>query len=142
MIILIVDDEQYRHDSAEKHLTKDHVLLHAYNVTEALQVIQGCQARIGLALLDHDLQDFGKEETSPAGIILPDVGKERTGSTLASAWLGMDENKHPARVIAISNNFNGAHNITSKFNSAGVHAAHRPFDLTLMRDLAEELREQ
>ncbi len=129
MIILLVDDEQYRHDSAEKHLTKEHVLLHAYNVKEALDIIQSCSEKIGLALLDHDLQDFHE-------------GEESTGSTLANKWLYLDEDKYPARVIAISNNFNGAHNITSKFNSADIHAVHRPFDLTLMRDLAEELREQ
>lgn len=129
MIILIVDDEEYRHESAEKHLTKDHVLLHAYNVNEAIDVINGCQQKIGLALLDHDLQDFS-------------TGAELNGSSLATLWLNLEEGKHPARVIAISNNFQGAHNITSKFNSADIHAAHRPYGLTLMRDLAAELREQ
>lgn len=129
MIILIVDDEDYRHDSAEKHLTKDHVLLHAFNVNEAIDVINGCQQRIGLALLDHDLQDFT-------------TGSELNGSSLATLWLNLEENKHPARVIAISNNFQGASNITSKFNSAGIHAVHRPYDLMLMRTLAQELQVQ
>lgn len=129
MIILIVDDSDYRHESAEKHLSNGHTLLHAYTVLEALEIIQGCQAKIGLALLDHDLQDYVK-------------GVEQTGSTLASLWLGLEEKKYPARVIVISSNHEGAKNIVSKFDAMGVNTQYRPYDGTLMKVLAEELKPQ
>jgi CheY-like chemotaxis protein len=123
MIILIVDDMQERHDSAEKHLSPAHTLLHAYDASEAMEVIQGCQDKIGLALLDHDLGLGGM-----------------TGSGLATQWLQLDDAKFPARVIVISQNPDGALNIVSKFESANIHARHRPYDGRLMQDLAVQLR--
>lgn len=122
MIILIVDDEQVRHDSAEKHLSPDHTVLHCFDAAEALAVIKGCQEKIGLALLDHDL------------------GGGPTGSGLATQWLQLDDAKFPAHVIVISQNTDGALNIVSKFESANIYARWRPFDLRLMQDLAVQLR--
>jgi hypothetical protein len=127
VIILLVDDEQVRHDSAEKHLSSPaHVLLHTFDVAEAMEIINGCQDKIGLALLDHDLGQ---------GYI--------DGSWLAGKWLELVDEKLPARVIVISQNEPGALNIVSKFESAdlGIWVRHQPYHATLMQEIADQLQE-
>jgi len=55
MLILFLDDQEIRHEGAEKHFAKEHTLLHAFDMYEAVDVIKSCKQRIGLAMLDHDL---------------------------------------------------------------------------------------
>ena len=113
MFILFLDDNQDRHDAAEKAFSQsDHILLHAYNQSDVLEIVKGCQEKIGLAMLDHDLDEG-----------------EPNGSQVASAWLSLDAKKFPARVIVHSNNSEGAKNIVSKFTSAGVFAEWKPFGI-------------
>lgn len=114
MFILFLDDNQVRHDSAEKAFTNSgHTLLHAFTQEDVLQILNSCQERIGLAMLDYDL----------------DQG-EPTGSEIASQVLNtIAEEKWPARVIVHSNNPDGALNIISKFRNADVFAEYRPFGI-------------
>ena len=114
MFILFLDDNEDRHNSAEKGFTNSgHTLLHAYNKEDVLEIVKGCQEKIGLAMFDHDL-DNG----------------EPTGSDIASLWLNdFESTKYPARVIVHSNNYEGAKTIISKFKSADVCAQYKPYGI-------------
>ena len=103
---LYLDDNQARHDCAEDAFANSgHTLLHAFNKEDVLQIVLGCQEKIGLAMFDHDL-DNG----------------EPTGSDIASAWLNdFEADKYPARVIVHSNNYEGSQNIVSKFKSVNIN---------------------
>lgn len=56
MFILLFNASVEAHDHAERELGRDHVLLHAYNLTEALRVLDICTSSIGCVLYS------GKEE--------------------------------------------------------------------------------
>jgi CheY-like chemotaxis protein len=126
MNVLIIDDEQVRHDTFEKFLTNaGHCVLHAFDGEEALEIFKSCPDPIGLAIFDHDM---------PGGM---------TGSALATQVLMLPKIKHPVRVIVVSQNHNGALNIISKFQGSGIHTIYLPFfgDQTAKR-IVEELIEQ
>lgn len=127
MNVLVVDDEDSRHECFEKHLTAaGHCVLHAFNHDEAMEVITSCVEPIGLLCIDHDM---GKES--------------KNGSALATEILCLPKDKHPAMVVVHSLNHSGALNIISKFQSAGIHTQYMPFcgDATLGR-IVEGLIEQ
>jgi len=122
MNIIICDDEQVRHDTFEKHLTQaGHIVLHAFGSEECLEIIQSCQEPIGAMMLDHDM---------PPG---------KNGSLLATDILNLSKVKWPARVIIHSLNSQGALNIISKFQGAGIHTIYMPFmgDTTAQRVVSE-----
>lgn len=127
MNILVVDDEESRHECFEKHLTQaGHCVLHAYDAAEAMEVISSCVEPIGLLCIDHDM---GKES--------------KNGSALATDILYLPKVKHPAMVVVHSLNHDGALNIISKFQGCGIHTQYMPFmgDATLRR-IVEGLIEQ
>src|SRR5271169_1874038 len=58
MNILFLDDEQIRHDLADKYLA-NHTILHAFTAPAALDIVNA--NKIDLALLDRDLHHFVEE---------------------------------------------------------------------------------
>ena len=128
MFILFLDDNDDRHEQAERGLNNSgHILLHAYNQQDVLLALKACQEKIGLAMFDHDL-DNG----------------EPTGSDIATVWLNEETDKYPARVIVHSNNYAGAQNIISKFQSADVYAEYKPYGIgaSYWKDLVASLKEE
>lgn len=124
MIILFIDDQDYRHEIAEKNLGKDHTILHAFSCQEAFDIAKSCQNVIGLMMFDHDM------------------GESMTGSDLASQMIEtLPKEKYPARVIAHTNNVNGGLNIVSKWQSMDVEAEYRCWNLYLTKNLNQELVE-
>lgn len=123
MIILFVDDEDYRHQSADKAFNgSKHIILHAYNEDTALAMLK--KYKVDLIMLDHDLG-----------------WNQPTGSDIASAMINKYYNKLPKKVIAHTSNFQGGLNIVSKFQSADIHSVYRPWSYDLCKNLREELEE-
>jgi hypothetical protein len=130
MIILFIDDEDYRHDLAEKHLDADHTLLHAYNYDQAMDIFKA-RTDIDLACFDHDLGDYVQ------GTYGMD---ERNGSMLAFDLLyNLPEANRPKQVIVHSFNPSGSKNIVSKFKSAGIPVRAHDFSEWLMVMIAHDL---
>lgn len=125
MNIFVIDDEQVRHDAFEEHLTKaGHTVLHAFGTEEALEVIKSCVETIDLLLTDHDM---------PPG---------KNGSFLATEILHLPKEKYPALVFVHSVNHDGALNIISKYQSAGIYTEYRPYSLKMIEKLVKDLEPQ
>src|SRR5271169_538039 len=105
MIILLLDDDaDIRHTAVERHLSKEHTVLHAFNAEEALQLLMTYQGKIGLAMLDHDLGDF----------VVEDDGRrtERHGVYfLQRMFNDVPEEKWPAQFVLHSGNVVGVENM-------------------------------
>lgn len=126
MIILIVDDEQVRHDIAEDVFTAaGHTVLHAFNAEEGKEILQAGTQRIGLLMLDHDM-GFGGSGSDLAGFILNELNPE----------------KFPAQAVSHSWSHHGAANIASKLRTAGIHTSEWPFEVALCKKLVLALRPQ
>jgi hypothetical protein len=103
MYILMLDDQQVRHDVVERHFAREHIVLHAFNFDDAVEILNSCQHRIGLAMLDHDLQDFKEQD----GRIV-----ERHGAYFVDYMLNfIPEDKWPVQYVLHSYNYNGATNM-------------------------------
>jgi CheY-like chemotaxis protein len=100
MRILIIDDNQLRHETLKKRYGEADC---AYGYDEAIQYLES--GEYDLVSFDHDLGDF-------VG------GVERTGATVAR-WMGMN-GITCKRVVIHSNNPIGAENIRSIVISAGI----------------------
>jgi hypothetical protein len=134
MIILFIDDTQERHTIVERILSPVHVVLHAYNYADAIEILENSQRPIGLAMFDHDLGDF---------LIEDDDLVEYDGNKIASYVLRqLSPDKFPARAIVHSWNSGGAENIASKLRSAGIPTQIEPFDHSLIERLLIELEGQ
>lgn len=134
MIILFIDDEVPRHELVETVLGKEHTILHAYGYDEAIATFLSCKETIGLAMFDHDLGDFRDED----GKIV-----EYNGSKLASYILNeLDSKLFPARAIVHSLNYQGAANIASKLQSAGIYTEVSAFSEELIVNLFIALEPQ
>lgn len=127
MNILVIDDDDGRHEVFEKYLTQaGHTVLHAFDAEETMSIIGSCKEPIGMVCFDHDLGEDSKN-----------------GSQLATDILNLPIELWPARVVIHSNNHQGALNIISKFTSAKVLTEYRPFDgAAMMKRLVEDLVEQ
>jgi CheY-like chemotaxis protein len=125
-VILIVDDEQVRHDIAESIFTKEgHTLLHAFNYEEGKQILETSTQPIGLLLLDHDL------------------GMGKTGSDLAGFILNeLDLSRFPAQAVCHSWSSEGAKNCAAKMRTAQIPTRIWPFDADMCRFMVVQLEPQ
>jgi DNA-binding NtrC family response regulator len=117
MKILILDDEEYRHDGfrrAVKSLPEAHQckieLIHAYNSDEAMQAFQ--VGKIDVFFSDHDLGYLSDDGSRFATKVLMEVPDAH--------W--------PTYVVVHSANWQGARNIGSKFRSANIETLEQGFD--------------
>jgi CheY-like chemotaxis protein len=142
MIILFLDDQDIRHECAEKHFSgAGHKVLHAYSPTEALEIVMSCKARIGLMCLDHDLGIIAEDSETLFGVERI-VKKEVTGLDFVKGLITLPQDKLPARAIVHSYNNDGARNMIQLLTSVGIHSQHRTFCGDLCKELCEELKPQ
>lgn len=135
MLILFMDDQEIRHDLAEKYLSKDHVILHAYTADEAIGIILACQERIGLAMLDHDLQDFYTGEDG--------CKYERHGVYfLERMFRDVPKDMLPAQFILHSFNPVGVNNMYAILKGKNLLGVNISFSGDAMRSIAERIRPQ
>jgi response regulator of citrate/malate metabolism len=127
MFILIVDDEQVRHNIAENYLSDipGCSLLHAFTYEEGKELLEMATRPIALLLLDHDLGS-GKNGSDLAGFILNEL----------------DIAKFPAQAVSHSWSAPGAANVTSKLRTAGIPTRVWPFDAELCKFMVEQLQPQ
>lgn len=134
MIILILDDQDIRHDTVERYLSKEHTVLHAFNALEALEIIKSYNGRIGLAMLDHDLQDIVTEDGRKY---------ERHGVYfLAEMFKEIPEDKWPARFILHSHNNVGVKNMLDDLTRMGQIVSVLNFSSDNVKYIAEMIRPQ
>jgi CheY-like chemotaxis protein len=139
MNILFLDDQQERHDLAEKYLSPYHTLLHCFTADEALEIIQSFQGVIGLAMLDHDLRDelTGRHED---GTSFEKHGMWFVNELISNVPIA----KHPPYVIVHSYNPDGGKNMTNTLNkySDSIHARQEVFSGAMLKRLVAELIQQ
>lgn len=82
MKILVLDDDQLRHDAFKKNL-KGHDVTHVYSANDAAKAVKE-HAKFDAFFLDHDLADFADSGTGYGAAI------ELTGADFA-AWLARPE---------------------------------------------------
>lgn len=118
MRVLIVDDEQARHDAFKRRYTGCE-LVHARNYAEARDAMAG--ERFDVMQLDHDLQDYR---------LVDGVMCERTGQDVAKLVASLPPAKHPGTVILHSWNPEGARAMGRILNDAGLRRVSRvPFSV-------------
>lgn len=129
MIILFVDDDQMRHDLAEKYLHGgSNLLLHAFTYEDAVIILRGHKNQIDLLMLDHDLWDIRD-------------GIDYNGSMLANFILNQLElDKLPKQAITHSWNYNGRLSICSKLETAGIPTQNEPFSEAMLKRVAEAIK--
>lgn len=106
MKILIVDDENYRHEGFKKKLEGSD-LYHAYTYNEAVKFLQ--KYTFKEVYLDHDL------------------GLGKNGNDVAQFITKLQAFKQPKKVFIHSWNPVGADNIYNTLTRAGILAAKRPY---------------
>ena len=106
--VLILDDEQYRHDAFAVSFA-GHELVHVRSASEAAEALRG--PRFDLAQLDHDLGGHWNG----------------TGRDVAEHIAAMPAEARPRLVIVHSFNPPGARLMVATLKQAGVPASHRPF---------------
>jgi CheY-like chemotaxis protein len=105
--VLVLDDEQYRHDVFARRFAADDVT-HVRTVAEALAALRG--PRFDLAQLDHDLGSG-----------------DGTGRDVAEAIAAMPGLHRPHFVSVHSFNPPGGRLMVAILRQAGVQARHEPF---------------
>jgi len=133
MYILFLDDQDIRHELAEKYLSSaGHDTLHAFNVEEGIDIVSNFTKPIGLALLDHDLDDIREE---------PDGRKtEYHGAYFVDYMIHhVPEEKWFHRAIVHSYNPYGAKYMMDKLNSVGLHTKMDNFSGDMLKRVIREL---
>lgn len=120
MRVLVIDDQQYRHQNFGDIFTRyypDWEIHQAWNAEEALKAFQ--EHKFDLVFFDHDL-GYGDSGSSIAYQVLDRPGKY----------------KCPGKAIVHSANWNGARNIAGWLEAGGVpHLTQE--DTYLMRDMRD-----
>jgi hypothetical protein len=133
MHILFLDDQVIRHELAEKYLSSaGHTVLHAFNVEEGIDIVSNFVNPIGLALLDHDLNDIREEgdgrKTEYHGAYFVDY-----------IIANVPEAKRFHRAIVHSYNPYGAKYMTDKLNTNGIHTKMDNFSGDMLKRVVMEL---
>ena len=116
MKILILDDQQYRHDHFERRFKAEATeIVHVYDPDEAAVALG--KTTFDLALLDHRLEYYVSEP----------FPTEVTGLATAQLIASMPIEMRPRRVIVHSLDLSGAHEMAKVLRSAGVPVAVEPF---------------
>jgi len=135
MLIFFLDDQDERHALVEQVLSKnEHRVLHAFDILEGIEIINKCQERIGLAMLDHDLGcvDYYGDGKTPI-----------TGEMFVNSMIkGVSKDKWPAQVIIHSYNDAGSRVMRSILEKNDIFAVHWPFSKDMVENVKRQIREQ
>lgn len=133
LILLLDDDVDIRHKLVDKHLAKEHTIIHTFNVDAAINALLTSQDRIDIALLDHDLGDFVLEE---------DGSKyERHGVYfLYRMFNEVPEDKLPLQFILHSGNVVGVENMRHMLQNKKQTTTVARFSGQMLTDLANKIR--
>lgn len=137
MNILILDDDDTRHALLERALAKEHVLFHAFNANEAIELLTKAKftkIKFGLALLDHDLQDFYIDEDR--------TKRERHGVYFILKMMELfEENDLPAQFVIHSHNHTRAKEMAMTLANTAIVAT-IPFSDIMIQEVKRIVRSQ
>jgi CheY-like chemotaxis protein len=133
MHILFLDDQSVRHELVEKYLSAaGHIVLHAFNMEEGIDIVSNFVQPIGLALLDHDLDSFVVDDDG--------IKYELTGLSFVNKMLeDVPSEKWFHRAIVHSYNPNGAKYMCDTLNKNGIHAKMDNFSGDMLKRVVGEL---
>lgn len=133
MIIIFLDDQDIRHTLAEKYLSVDHTILHAWNYHEMIGLLNSCQKRIGLIMFDRSLGDYIEENGKQI---------ERTGHDVIHYMRdNIASEKYPAMAIVHSYDPQ-AKDMAEDLNKMGINTRQIPFSGDMLKVLVQKLRPQ
>jgi CheY-like chemotaxis protein len=136
MHILFLDDQDVRHELAEKYLSAaGHIVLHAFNVEEGIELVECFAKPIGLALLDHDLDDIREDRDGRK--------TEYHGAYFVDYMIrNVPQDKWFHRAIIHSYNPHGAKYMRDTLNKNGIHAKMDNFSGDMLKRVIGELSVQ
>ena len=134
MIILFIDDQEERHELAERYLAKHHTLLHAFNYDDSVEILStNTPNNIGLVMFDRDLGDFVEADGKQV---------ERTGHTIIRYMRdNIPQEKWPPTAIVHSYN-NQAQYMAEDLRAMGIITRQIQFSGDLLKQLVLELAMQ
>jgi hypothetical protein len=136
MNVLILDDQDIRHELAEKILTPAGVkLFHAFDCVEGFEIIGSHPAPFALALLNHDLMDIVEEED---GRKTEYYGAYFVDYTIAN----IPRDKWFARAIVHSYNATGGKYMVEALKKNGIPAYIDNFSGDMLKRVVRELSVQ
>jgi CheY-like chemotaxis protein len=116
--ILILDDQQYRHDVyARRFETFDAEVVHVYNPDEAAEVLG--QMTFDLVFLDHRLGYYVYEP----------MPMEVTGLATAKLIAALPEDMRPKKVVVHSWDTTGSTQMAEVLRAAGIAVSEEPFSM-------------
>jgi hypothetical protein len=144
MIILLLDDQEIRHATAEKYFARDHILYSAFDADEAIDILLSGKSAIGLALLDHDLNDFVSAESGSS------VPYEYSGRKIEKhgvyflnrMFADVPKDRYPAQFVIHSYNQVGAKNMYDKLIEMRQVATILPFSGDNLRLVVDRIKSQ
>ncbi len=129
-LILVLDDDKFRHELFEKSLGKDNVVHHVYGYDQAIKALDK-YSPFDIIYYDHDLGDHGPSPNGYSGTV------ERTGADVALYMVKvLPEDKRPKLVVVHSWNYYGANRIALICKEAGIPVRREPFGESV-RDTAQ-----
>lgn len=133
MYILFLDDQDVRHDLAEKLLSAaGHTVLHAFRCDEAINIIANFVQPIGIAFLDHDLMDIVEEEDGRK--------TEYHGAYFVDYVVkNIPQDKWFHRAIVHSYNATGAKYMRDTLTKNGIHCVMDNFSGDMLKRVIMEL---
>lgn len=140
-VILFMDDQEIRHEIAEKYLSKNYLLLHAYTADEAIQILTSYQSRIGVAMLDHDLFDFMSEDGKKVPFEYEGKKIEKNGVYFLNRMFNdIQKDKWPVRYIIHSHNHSGSKNMITDLLALEQTVEALPFSGETLAKIANALQ--
>ena len=134
MNILIVDDLQTRHNIVEELLGKKHTIFHAFDVFDAIEVIERCQQRIAICLLSYSMNSFSTSEDGEQ--------IEKTGIDLIEYIdCHIPKDKYPA-IAYVHSHDDRSKDMVASLIELDIFAQHRPFSSLMIKAILREFETQ
>lgn len=132
MKILVLDDNEQRHESFAQRFSRDCDVTHVRTVTEALEALR--DKSYDLVYLDHDLEDYQQSGMYGSSV-------ELTGLDVARFIARMPEvvGQPPTRVVVHSWNPAGARAMVSTLREAGIPTTYEPFQDIIKQDISVQI---
>lgn len=116
MNVLVLDDQQQRHDAFARRFA-GHSVWHVRTYAEARREL--AKRRYDHVTLDHDIFDF---------VTVRGRRREYTGADVARLIAAMHPGRRPGRVVTHSWNSAGARDIVAILGDAGIESAWERFE--------------
>lgn len=117
MRILVLDDDEFRHQAFDRWYASDHQLSRALTASEAINLLQD-EKRFDVAFLDHDLEPSHYQSYSSG----ESVGDRGTGMEVVNFIVKLENDRRPRAVVIHTWNRGRAHEMRRRLRDAGANA--------------------